>query len=268
MMPLLEVKNLRARAGGKEILKGIDLLVNSGEVHFIMGPNGSGKTTLAHALMGHPGVTVSDGVMRLDGEDLQALPPEARAKKGLYLAFQYPAEVPGVGMISYLRTVLASRGEVVPRGEEFRASLAPLVLRVRMNQELLDRNLNEGFSGGEKKRSEILQLHVLHPRLAILDEFDSGLDVDGVRATAESLRSWMSPVRSQISPTSDIPSKTEWTSNGMGPERALIIITHTGRVSEFLKPDAVHIMKDGVIARSGGAELVREVEETGFESLA
>jgi len=198
MMPLLEVKNLRAQAGGKEILKGVDLVVHSGEIHFIMGPNGSGKTTLAHALMGHPGVTVSEGVMQLDGEDLRALPPEARAKKGLYLAFQYPAEIPGVGMVTYLRTVLASRGDVVPRGEEFRASLSPFASRVRMNQELLDRNLNEGFSGGEKKRSEILQMHVLKPRLAVLDEFDSGLDVDGVRAVAESLNAWMTPEQALV----------------------------------------------------------------------
>ena len=243
MTPLLEIKNLRARAGGKEILRGANLSVGAGEVHFIMGPNGSGKTTLAGALAGHPGVTVLDGTMEFRGQDMCAVAPEERAKRGLYLGFQYPAEVPGVGMVSFLRTVLAARGAAAPRADEFRASLESVASHVRMSSALLDRNLNEGFSGGEKKRSEILQLHVLNPTLAILDEFDSGLDVDGVRATAESLNDWMNP------------------------ERALIIITHTGRVSEFLKPNAVHIMKDGVMTERGGAELVREIESRGFESL-
>ena len=243
MTPLLEVKNLRASAGGKEILKGVGLAINSGEIHFIMGPNGSGKTTLAHALMGHPAVTVSGGVMEFRGEDMAVLPPEARARRGLYLGFQYPAEVPGVGTVSFLRTVLAARGESAPRTEEFRASLEPLAARMKMNSALLDRNLNEGFSGGEKKRSEILQLHVLNPVLAILDEFDSGLDVDGVRAVAASLNEWMNA------------------------DRALVIITHTGRVAEYPKPDRVHVMKDGVVAVRGGAELASAIEEQGFEPL-
>lgn len=244
MATLLEVKNLRVSAGGKDILRGVDLAVNAGEIHFIMGPNGSGKTTFAHALMGHPSVSVSEGEMLFRGDDVRALKPEERAKKGLYLAFQNPAEVPGVGMISFLRTALSARGDMPPRDEEFRASLASLAAQTKMSPVLLDRNLNEGFSGGEKKRSEILQLHVLKPTLAVLDEFDSGLDVDGVRAVAESLNNWMTA------------------------ERALIVITHTGRVSEYIWPHAVHIMKEGIIARRGGPELVREIEERGFESLA
>lgn len=268
MEPMLEVKGLRASVAGKEILRGVDLLVNPGEIHFIMGPNGSGKTTLAHALMGHPSVAVSAGAMLFCAEDMRADPPEARAKKGLYLGFQYPAEVPGVGMVTYLRTVIAARGGAPPRAEELRASLESAATRVRMSPVLLDRNLNEGFSGGEKKRSEILQLHMLNPLLAVLDEFDSGLDVDGVRAASESLKAWMNPVRSQAPEASAIPLKAEWTSHGMNPERALVIITHTGRIAEFLKPNAVHIMQEGAIARRGGPELVREIEEQGFESLA
>ncbi len=244
MPPLLLIHELRASAGGKEILKGVDLAVHSGEVHFIMGPNGSGKTTLAHVMMGHPAVSVTGGVMKFCGQDMVGLSPEERAKKGLYLGFQHPIEISGVGMVPYLRAALACRGESVPSPEEFRGQLARLAFETRMRPSLLERNLNEGFSGGEKKRSEILQLHVLKPTLAILDEFDSGLDVDGVRAAAESLNAWMSP------------------------ERALVVITHTGRVSEFLKPQAVHIMKDGAIARRGGTDLVREIEERGFESLA
>ena len=244
MVPLLEVKNLRVSIAGKEILKGVDLSVNPGQIHFIMGPNGSGKTTLAHALMGHPSVPVSGGAIQFRGEDVQAFPPEARARMGLYLAFQHPAEVPGVGMLPYLRAALSARGAAAPRADEFRVSLESIAAQVRMDYALLDRNLNEGFSGGEKKRSEILQMRVLNPTLAVLDEFDSGLDVDGVRAVAESLQSWMSAAR------------------------ALVIITHTGRVSEFLKPDAVHIMRDGVIIRRGGADLVGEIEHKGFSSLA
>lgn len=268
MVPLLEIKNLRASAGGKGILRGVDLLVNAGEVHFIMGPNGSGKTTLAHALMGHPSVSVDEGAMVFCGEDVRAMKPEERARKGLYLGLQYPAEVSGVGVISFLRTALAARGEALPRAEEFRATLEPIARRVGMSADLLDRNLNEGFSGGEKKRSEILQMHVLKPTLAILDEFDSGLDVDGVRSVAESLNDWMNPVRNHPDGRDAVSPKVEWICNGMSAERALIVITHTGRVSEYVRPHAVHIMKDGVIVRRGGPGLVQEIERMGFESLA
>lgn len=245
MIPLLlKVKNLRVKIGEKDILRGASVAVNAGEIHFLMGPNGSGKTTLAHALAGHPAVALTGGMMMFRGRDLRGLPPEERAKAGLYLGFQYPAEVPGVGVSSFLRSAIAARGGIPPRAEEFRAALEHAASRVKMDTALLDRNLNEGFSGGEKKRSEILQLYILQPTLAILDEFDSGLDVDGVRAVCESLNQWM------------------------GPERALLVITHTGRAGEYLKPDRVHIMDRGVIVKSGDAALIREVEERGFESLA
>ena len=245
MNSLLRIENLHASVGAVPILMGVSLAVAPGTIHYIMGPNGSGKTTLAHAIMGHPGVTITQGSMAFMGEDMMHLAPEERAKKGLYLAFQSPVEVPGVGMMSYMRTVLAARGESVGHDEDARASLAPIISQMHMASSLLDRNLNEGFSGGEKKRSEILQLHMLNPTLAILDEFDSGMDVDGVRAAAESLNAWM----------------------GASPERALVVITHTGRVSEFLKPDAVHIMMAGRIVRSGGSEIVAAVEAGGFEQF-
>lgn len=243
MALLLEIENLHVRAGDKEVLRGVDLAVNPGEIHFIMGPNGSGKTTLAHAVMGHPSVAHQEGSIEFRGSAIVGLAPEERAKRGLYLGFQNPTEVPGVGMVSFLRAALAGRGRELPGMDEFRASLDPVAAKIRMAPSLLERNLNEGFSGGEKKRSEILQMRVLEPTLAILDEFDSGLDVDGVRAISDALNDWMNP------------------------ERALIIITHTGRVSEFLNPHAVHIMKDGVIVTRGGPELVRVIEERGFESL-
>ncbi len=239
-MPLLAITHLYAQIEGKAILAGVSLSVGKGEVHFLMGPNGSGKTTLAYALMGSPAVTVTNGSIIFDNEEISASSPEARAHKGMYLWFQHPVEVAGVGMVDFLRNAAASAGGVLPPQEKFRGELVSLAEKLNMPAALLDRNLNEGFSGGEKKRSELLQFAVLKPRLAILDECDSGLDVDGLRAAAAALN--------------------EFRRNG----GALLVITHYGAMAEYLRPDAVHIMIGGKIARSGGAELVAAVEKEGF----
>ncbi len=241
-MPLLAVDNLYAEVEGKRILSSVSLAVGQGEAHFLMGPNGSGKTTLASALMGSPRVKVTGGKIVLDGEDITMFSPEGRAQKGMYLWFQHPAEVAGVGMTDFLRSaVAASRRVGTPQPEAvFRGELLARAEKLHMPAALLDRNLNEGFSGGEKKRSELLQFCVLKPRLAILDECDSGLDVDGLRAAAAALNEFR---------------------RGGG---TLIVITHYGALREYLRPDRAHIMIKGKIAHSGGEELVTAVEKNGF----
>lgn len=243
MPHLLEIKNFSAHIDGKKIVQDVSLAVAPGEIHFLMGPNGSGKTTLAAALMGNPLVMPMSGAIVFGGEDITALPPEARAKKGLYLGFQYPVEVPGVGLSSFIRAALAARGNTLPSEADFHRELVAAGGGLGIPPALIDRNLNEGFSGGEKKRSELLQLSLLKPRLAILDEFDSGLDVDGLHAAAVAL--------------------TQCAAAGT----ALILITHYGRMAEYLRPDRVHIMHQGCIARTGGTEIIEAVEREGFEKL-
>ena len=239
-MPLLVIDNLYTEIEGKKILSGVSLAIGQGEAHFLMGPNGSGKTTLASALMGSPRVNVTAGSILFDGEEISAWLPEARAHKGMYLWFQHPAEVAGVGLMDFLRSAVAARGGAPQPQEKFRGELVALAEKLRMPTALLDRNLNEGFSGGEKKRSELLQFSVLKPRLAILDECDSGLDVDGLHAAAAALDEFR---------------------QGGG---TLLVITHYGTMREYLHPDAVHIMMQGKIAHSGGEELISAVERDGF----
>lgn len=243
MTALLEVKNFSAGIAEKNILHGVSLAVASGEVHFLMGPNGSGKTTLGRALMGDPAVSVIGGAVVYAGQDITALSPEARARMGIYLGFQYPVEVPGVGFTAFLRAARAARGDALPPEADFCREMQALGASLGVSAALLDRNLNEGFSGGEKKRSELLQLAVVKPRLAILDEFDSGLDVDGLRVAAAALKKFVAE------------------------DAALFLITHYGRMAEYLPPDRVHVMRGGTIVRNGGRELVDAVERDGFERL-
>lgn len=239
----MSIKNLHVTISGKPILNGVDLHIPAGEIHFLMGPNGSGKSTLAQVMMGNPTYKVSNGEIVFNNEKITALAPDMRAQKGLYLGFQYPVEVAGVGTGIFLRSVKAARNELLPADKEFRAHVAAHGVTLGLPQGLYDRNLNEGFSGGEKKRNEILQLQMLQPKLAILDEFDSGLDVDGLKAVCAALKEYMTP------------------------ERGLLLITHYGRIAEYIAPDAVHIMIEGRIAQSAGKKIIQIVEEKGFEQF-
>ncbi len=246
-MPLLAIGGLRASAGGRTILNGLDLVVMPGEVHAVMGPNGAGKSTLGHLLAGRPGIAIEAGEVRYDGEDLLALAPEERAARGLFLAFQYPVEIPGVNNSYFIRGALNAQHRA--RGEEeidavaFMRRLRQAADELGMDAALLQRNVNEGFSGGEKKRNEVLQLHLLEPRLAILDETDSGLDIDALRTVARGVNGLR---------------------NGC---RAFIVITHYQRLLDDIVPDRVHVMAGGRIAASGGLELVRRIEEEGYAWL-
>jgi Fe-S cluster assembly ATP-binding protein len=244
---MLEIKNLHARAADKDILRGLDLRVGSGEVHAIMGPNGSGKSTLAHALAGRPGYEVTEGSVEYRGRDLLALPPEARAREGVFLAFQYPVEIPGVSNLYFLKAALnairAHRGERELDAVEFLELARERAKLVEMDEALIRRPVNEGFSGGEKKRNEIFQMAVLEPRLAILDETDSGLDIDALRVVAEGVNRLRSP------------------------ERAMLVVTHYQRLLNYIVPDFVHVLVDGRIVRSGGKEMALELEEKGYSWL-
>jgi Fe-S cluster assembly ATP-binding protein len=243
-LPILEVKGLHARVAGTEILRGIDLSLRGGEVHAIMGPNGSGKSTLAHVLAGRDGYEVTGGQVLYEGKDLLAMPPEERAREGVFLAFQYPVEIPGVSNTYFLRTALNAvrkhRGLDPLDAMDFLALLKEKMRSVDMDQSLMNRSLNEGFSGGEKKRNEILQMAVLDPKLAILDETDSGLDIDALRVVAEGVNA----LRSE--------------------EHAVLVVTHYQRLLNYLVPDAVHVLLDGRIVKSGGKELALELEEKGY----
>ncbi len=245
---MLELSNLHARAGGAAILKGIDLVVRAGEVHAVMGPNGSGKSTLANVLAGRPGVEVTQGSVLFDGKDLCALSPEERARAGIFLAFQYPVEIPGVANSYFLKASLnavrKARGEPELDAMDFLALVREKAKRVEMDEKFLSRAVNEGFSGGEKKRNEILQMAILEPRLAILDETDSGLDIDALRVVANGVNSLRSP------------------------ERALLVITHYQRLLDYIVPDFVHVLSEGRIVRSGGKELALELESKGYGWLA
>jgi Fe-S cluster assembly ATP-binding protein len=244
---MLEIKNLHAKAGENPILRGLDLAVRKGEVHAIMGPNGSGKSTLAHVLAGRPGYTVTAGEVAYGGRDLLALAPEERAREGVFLAFQYPVEIPGVSNVYFLKAALNAirkhRGLPELDALEFLALVKEKSKVVDLDEELVKRAVNEGFSGGEKKRNEIFQMAVLEPSLAILDETDSGLDIDALRIVAEGVNRLRSP------------------------ERAMIVVTHYQRLLNYIVPDFVHVLVDGRIVRSGGKEMALELEERGYSWL-
>lgn len=241
---LLEISDLHAIAGQKPILQGVELSIKTGEVHAIMGPNGSGKSTLAGVLAGRAGYEVTKGAITYEGKDLLALAPEERAKEGLFLGFQYPIEIPGIGNSYFLKAALnsirAHRGEKELDAMEFLSVMREKMELVEMPEQMMNRSFNEGFSGGEKKRNEILQMLLLEPRLAVLDEVDSGLDIDALRTVANGVNSTRSP------------------------DRSILIITHYQRLLEYIKPDKIHVLSEGRIVRSGGQELALELEDKGY----
>jgi len=241
---MLKVRNLHAGVGGREILRGIDLSIDAGEVHAIMGPNGSGKSTLARVLAGHPEYQVTDGEALFDGQDLFAMDPESRARAGVFMAFQYPVEIPGVHNAYFLKAALnavrAHRGQEELDAVEFMALVRDRMTQLGIDESLLNRPVNEGFSGGEKKRNEIFQMAVLEPRLAILDETDSGLDIDALKIVAQGVNAMRHP------------------------DRAFLLVTHYQRLLNYVVPDVVHVLADGRIVRSGGKELALELEERGY----
>ena len=249
---MLEIKDLQARVEEKPILRGINLTVNKGEVHAIMGPNGSGKSTLASVIAGKGGYDVTGGSIELDGADLLEMDPEVRAAEGVFLAFQYPVEIPGVSNTYFLRAALNAirkhKGEPELSMSEFMKHIKSKVAMMELDNSLLSRSVNEGFSGGEKKRNEIFQMAVLEPRLAVLDETDSGLDIDALKVVANGVN------------------------NLRGPERGIIVVTHYQRLLNYIVPDFVHVLMEGRIVRSGGKELALELEAKGYgfieESLA
>lgn len=241
---MLDIINLHARAGERDILKGLDLVVKPGEVHAIMGPNGAGKSTLGNVLAGREGYAVTAGDVRFEGDDLLALEPEERAAAGVFLAFQYPVEIPGVNNTYFLRSALnaqrKARGEDELDSMQFLKLVREKLAVLHLKDELLHRGVNEGFSGGEKKRNEIFQLAVLEPKLAILDETDSGLDIDALKSVADGVNALRSP------------------------ERAFIVITHYQRLLDYIQPDFVHVLADGRIVESGGPELAKALEQHGY----
>ena len=240
----LEIRNLHVSAEDKAILKGLDLEVSKGEIHALMGPNGSGKSTLANAIMGHPSLEVTDGEIRFGGEEITDEAPEDRARAGLFMAFQYPVAIPGVTVAKYLRMAVnahrEARGELEIKLKDFRKDAEAAMELMNIPREFSSRYLNEGFSGGEKKRMEILQLAMLRPELAVLDETDSGLDIDALRTVAEGVNKFA------------------------GPDLGILIITHYQRILHLVKPDFVHVMFDGRIVKEGGPELVETLEERGY----
>jgi Fe-S cluster assembly ATP-binding protein len=248
-MALLELKNLHvALEDGLEIVKGVDLSVNTNEVHAVMGPNGSGKSTLAYALMGHPAYEITEGQILFEGEDLTAMEADERAHRGLFLAFQYPHAVPGVTVTAFLRSAINANRKARAGGEddpvkipEFRKELLDAMDRLKVSRELASRYLNEGFSGGEKKRVEILQMAMLKPRIAVLDETDSGLDIDALRVVAGGVKELV------------------------GPQMGAVVITHYQRILDYITPDFVHVFADGRIVEEGGPELAHTLEAEGYE---
>ncbi len=237
----LEIQNLHVRTEEREILQGVDLKVARGETHALMGPNGSGKSTLANTLMGNPTYEVTEGKIILDGEDLTEADPDERARAGLFLAFQYPATIPGVSVANFLRMAVNARREENIKVKEFGQVLGKNMELLKIDRAFTSRYLNEGFSGGEKKRAEILQLAMLAPDFAVLDETDSGLDIDALRIVSDGVNAMR------------------------GDERGFLIITHYTRILGYVKPDFVHIMLDGQIVREGGSELAGELEDKGYE---
>ena len=244
---MLSIKNLHARVEEREILKGLDLEVRPGEVHAIMGPNGSGKSTLAGVLAGRPGLEVTAGEVVYKGRDLLALEPEERAREGVFLAFQYPVEIPGVNNVYLLKAALNAlrkhRGEPEVDAFEFLSLVKSKMKLMQMDDSFLNRGVNEGFSGGEKKRNEVLQMAILEPALAILDETDSGLDIDALKVVANGVNSLRSP------------------------ERSMVVVTHYQRLLNYIEPDYVHVLQAGRIVKTGGKELALELEERGYDWL-
>jgi Fe-S cluster assembly ATP-binding protein len=237
----LRIENLHVNVEGKEILKGIDLAVEPGKVHAIMGPNGSGKSTLAYTLMGHPGYEITEGRVFLDGTDITEMSPDERAKHGVFLAFQYPHSIPGVTMANFLRTAVNAVSETPVSPRDFRQQLRQKMALLKMSDEFAGRYVNEGFSGGEKKRAEILQMAMLQPKYAVLDETDSGLDIDALRIVADGVNALL------------------------GPQMGVLVITHYQRLLNYIKPDFVHVLVNGRIVREGGPELALELEQSGYE---
>ena len=244
---LLDIKNLHAGIADKEILKGVDLKIGRGEVHAVMGPNGAGKSTLSAVLTGRPDYTVTEGSVSYDGRDLLSMSPEERSWAGLFLSFQYPVEIPGVSITNFMKTALNARRKAAGQPEmkpaEFLKLLKEKMAFVQMKGEFAKREVNVGFSGGEKKRNEIFQMAMLEPELAILDETDSGLDVDALKIVAEGVNALRSP------------------------EKSFIIITHYQKLLEYIRPDVVHVLKDGRIVKTGGPELADAIWKDGFESI-
>jgi len=241
--PLLQIENLHASAGDNEILKGVDLTVHRGEIHALMGPNGSGKSTLANVLMGNPVYRLTAGTVTYDGEDITAAPPTDRGAAGMFLAFQHPEAIPGVSVIQFLRQALSNRTGTDLTVLELRLKVMDAMKELGMETSFADRYLNEGFSGGERKRNEVLQMAVLEPELAIMDETDSGLDIDALRTVADGVNKLTTP------------------------ERGFLIITHYQRLLDYITPDVVHIFMDGRILESGGPELAKKLEEEGYDSF-
>ena len=243
-MALLEIRGLRAEVGGQEILKGIDLEIDSGEVHAIMGPNGSGKSTLSYVLSGRDGYEVTDGEVLLDGKDLLVMDPEERACEGVFLGFQYPVEIPGVPGTTFLKTAVNAvrryRGESELDAMQFVKFVRGKAKEFNMSDDMLKRSVNSGFSGGEKKRNEVLQMAVLEPRLAVLDETDSGLDIDALKLVADGVNTMRSP------------------------DRAMLMITHYQRLLDYVVPDVIHVLFGGQIVKSGPKELALELEKEGY----
>jgi Fe-S cluster assembly ATP-binding protein len=251
-LPTLEIKNLHVSLEeGPEIVKGVDLTIKAGEVHAVMGPNGSGKSTLAYALMGHPAYEITEGEILIDGEDVVELGADERAQRGLFLAFQYPHAIPGVTVTSFLRTAINALRKAENGGEdnpipipEFRKELMGAMEHLKVPRELAARYLNDGFSGGEKKRVEILQMALLKPKFAVLDETDSGLDIDALKTVANGVQALV------------------------GPAMGALVITHYQRILNYIKPDFVHVFTDGRIVEEGGAELAEKLEAEGYEAFA
>ncbi|MPZ53401.1 MAG: Fe-S cluster assembly ATPase SufC [Acidimicrobiia bacterium] len=243
--PLLKLENLHAVAiaADTEILKGVDLEVNKGEIHALMGPNGSGKSTLANVVMGHPSYRVTEGTITYKGEDITAAAPDYRAKLGMFLAFQYPEAIPGVSVTQFLRQALSNRTGIDHTVIELRLKVMEAMNSVGMHGSFADRYLNEGFSGGERKRNEVLQMAVLEPELAVMDETDSGLDIDALRTVAEGVNKLT------------------------GPDRGFLIITHYQRLLDYITPDRVHIFLNGRVHLSGGAEIAAQLEDEGYEAF-
>jgi Fe-S cluster assembly ATP-binding protein len=244
MRPLLEINNLHASIGGKEILKGVDLVINEGEVHAIMGPNGAGKSTLSAVLTGHPSYEATEGTVLFRGKDLLAMPPEQRAREGIFLSFQYPVEIPGVSMVNFMRTAVNEKrryeGLEALSATDFLKMMREKKRLLEIPDKLNNRSVNEGFSGGEKKKNEILQMAMLQPLLSILDETDSGLDIDALRIVSEGVNRLKTP------------------------DNAAIVITHYQRLLDYIVPDFVHVLANGRIVKTGTKELALELEEKGY----
>ena len=244
---MLEIKNLHAKAGDKEILKGVDLTIRDGEIHALMGTNGAGKSTLSNVIVGNPAYEVTEGTITFNGEDLLAMTPDERANAGIFMSFQMPVEIPGVSMTNFIKAAVnakrKSRGEEPIKPADFIKMMKEKRQLVEMDQKLMSRSVNEGFSGGEKKRNEIFQMAMLEPTFCILDETDSGLDVDALRIVANGFNKLRTP------------------------ETSGIIITHYQRLLDYIKPDVVHVLIDGRIVKTGGPELAQKIEEEGFEFI-